>query len=343
MECSLCLESDPPPIQSGCACRGDAGLAHAACLAQAAVQGPRGFNAWRECQTCRQRFTGAMERELAEAWCAHTSELAETSTERRAARSSLAISLSAFGEHAESRRVTISVHAASREALGDEHPSTLVHAFNLGFARLVHDGDPRTFARFGHGGDGHVTDAEHIFREILRAARDMHDEHEHAYFTLAAQTGLGACHLGRGEHDKGARALSLAHEGQLRLLGANNELTVTTAYLLATARAVGGAPMVRELKETVRTQSRTLGPDHPGTLATRTLLAHSMRADDFGAAERELRDVLCAYRRTVGDGHVETIRILRMLVRLKRNETGKSPKRNLKLKKGPNSHEQKKS
>lgn len=184
-----------------------------------------------------------------------------------------------------------------------------------GFARLVQDGDPRTFARFGHGGDGHVTDAEHIFREILRAARDMRDEHERAYFTLAAQTGLGACHLGRGEHDKGARALSLAHEGQLRLLGANNELTVTTACLLATARAVGGAPMVRELHETVRTQTRTLGPDHPDTLATRTILAHSMRAD-IGAAERELRDVLCAYRRTVGDGHVDTIRVLRMLVRL---------------------------
>ena len=316
MECSICLESDPPPIQSGCACRGDAGLAHAACRAQAAVQGPRGFNAWRECQTCKQRFTGAMERELAEAWCARTSELAETSTERRAARGSLAISLSAFGELAESRRVTISVHAASREALGDDHPSTLVHAFNLGFARLVQDGDPRTFARFGHGGDGHVTDAERIFREIMRAARDMHDEHERAYFTLAGQTGLGACHLGRGEHDKGARALSAAHEGQLRLLGANNELTVATAYLLATARAISGAPMVRELKETVRTQSRTLGPDHPDTLATRTLLAHSMRADDIGAAERELRDVLCAYRRTVGDGHVETIRVLRMLVRL---------------------------
>lgn len=73
--------------------------------------------------------------------------------------------------------------------------------------------------------------------------------------------------------------------------------------------------MVRELHETVRTQTRTLGPDHPDTLATRTILAHSMRAD-IGAAERELRDVLCAYRRTVGDGHVDTIRVLRMLVRL---------------------------
>jgi hypothetical protein len=29
--CILCLDSDPPPIQSGCACRSDTGLAHLGC------------------------------------------------------------------------------------------------------------------------------------------------------------------------------------------------------------------------------------------------------------------------------------------------------------------------
>jgi hypothetical protein len=250
-----------------------------------------------------------MERELAQAWCARTSELDEKSAERMAARSSLAISLSAFGEHAESKRVTIAVHEASREALGDEHPSTLVHAFNLGFARLGEDGDES------------VAGAERIFREISRAARSMHGDFARTYFGLAAKTGLGACHTRRGEHDEAARVLTGAYEGQIRHLGANNELTVATAYLLASARAVGGAPMVRELQETVRTQSRTLGPDHPDTLAIRTLLAHSMSlANDNEAAEREFRDVLSAYRRTVGDSHVDTIRILRALVRLAREK-----------------------
>ncbi len=30
--CIVCLDSDPPPIQSGCACRSDTGLAHVGCL-----------------------------------------------------------------------------------------------------------------------------------------------------------------------------------------------------------------------------------------------------------------------------------------------------------------------
>ena len=29
--CIICLDTSPPPIQSGCACRGDSGLAHIAC------------------------------------------------------------------------------------------------------------------------------------------------------------------------------------------------------------------------------------------------------------------------------------------------------------------------
>ena len=32
--CIICLDSDPPPIQSGCGCRGDAGLAHATVVSQ---------------------------------------------------------------------------------------------------------------------------------------------------------------------------------------------------------------------------------------------------------------------------------------------------------------------
>jgi hypothetical protein len=32
--CIICLDNDPPPIQSGCACRGDAGLAHVECRAE---------------------------------------------------------------------------------------------------------------------------------------------------------------------------------------------------------------------------------------------------------------------------------------------------------------------
>ena len=35
--CIICLDSDPPPIQSGCACRSYTGLAHLDCLIEKAV------------------------------------------------------------------------------------------------------------------------------------------------------------------------------------------------------------------------------------------------------------------------------------------------------------------
>ena len=68
--CIICLDDSPPPIQSGCACRGDGGLAHIHCRAQVAMsqQKQRGNEVWWMCQTCKQPFTGAMRIGLAEAY-----------------------------------------------------------------------------------------------------------------------------------------------------------------------------------------------------------------------------------------------------------------------------------
>jgi hypothetical protein len=51
--CIIRLDSDPPPIQSGCACRSDTGLAYVGCLVEKAVvqQPHRGNAVWWKCQT----------------------------------------------------------------------------------------------------------------------------------------------------------------------------------------------------------------------------------------------------------------------------------------------------
>ena len=68
--CIICLESDPPPIQSGCACRGDAGMVHVDCrlTAGAHKMGTTGctHRSYRMCPTCDQEFTGAIALALAE-------------------------------------------------------------------------------------------------------------------------------------------------------------------------------------------------------------------------------------------------------------------------------------
>ena len=90
--CIICLDSDPPPIQSGCACRSDTGLAHVGCLIEKAVaqQPHRGNKVWWECQTCGQPFTGAMQTGLAEAWWSRVCDEVEESAERLAAAHNLA-------------------------------------------------------------------------------------------------------------------------------------------------------------------------------------------------------------------------------------------------------------
>jgi hypothetical protein len=100
--CTICLDKDPPPIQSGCACRGDAGLAHVECRAQAAAHrmrhtDPMNILGWGECATCGQRFTGPMQLGLAEAWWSQVRTLPPENEERTAAANVLAIALHRHG------------------------------------------------------------------------------------------------------------------------------------------------------------------------------------------------------------------------------------------------------
>jgi hypothetical protein len=61
--CIICFEPDPQPIQSGCACRGDAGLAHVECRILAAEHKETSSGdvfGWITCSTCGQSFNGPM-------------------------------------------------------------------------------------------------------------------------------------------------------------------------------------------------------------------------------------------------------------------------------------------
>ena len=58
--CIICLQSRPPAIQSGCGCRGDAGLAHIKCRVQAAEHKQKStgdLSGWETCSTCGISFT----------------------------------------------------------------------------------------------------------------------------------------------------------------------------------------------------------------------------------------------------------------------------------------------
>jgi hypothetical protein len=70
MTCTVCLEASPPPVHTGCACRGGNGLMHLACLLQCArsQERHRGHVVWGKCQLCKHSFTGETLVAMAREW-----------------------------------------------------------------------------------------------------------------------------------------------------------------------------------------------------------------------------------------------------------------------------------
>ena len=171
--CLICHEASPPPIQSGCACRGPAGLAHIVCLVQAAqaLMERKGHSRWRfTCQTCKQRFTGAMCIGLANAWWSQVRDRAEEDPERLTAAHNLALSLDSQGKHAEAEEMRCEVLAVRKRVLGAEHPDTLTTASNL--ASSLSD-------------QGKHAEAEEMLREVLAVRKRVLGAEHPATMTTA--------------------------------------------------------------------------------------------------------------------------------------------------------------
>ena len=106
--CFICLDTSPPPVQCGCACRGDSGLAHVGCLVQAAESREAnggGKGGWRACRTCKNKFTGAVSIGLAEAQWLRVRDQPAESNDRLYAASILASSLFEQGKYEEAAQM----------------------------------------------------------------------------------------------------------------------------------------------------------------------------------------------------------------------------------------------
>jgi hypothetical protein len=136
----ICLDGDLRPIQSGCACRGDTGLAHVECRAEDAAHRMKNTlkgKGWLECGTCGQSFTRAMLLRLACAWWSTAQRLPEENVQRLSAAVNLANALCAQGKYskyAEAETMYFEVLAVRRRVLGPEHVDTLRTAINLAIA-----------------------------------------------------------------------------------------------------------------------------------------------------------------------------------------------------------------
>jgi tetratricopeptide (TPR) repeat protein len=257
-ECIICLESDPTPIRSGCACRSDSGLAHIECRIRSAPAlqlRDRGTKAWWECEVCKQPFTGAMRTGLAEAWWARVYDQPEVSEERLAAAHNLAIARESDGRYLAAERLNGRVLAVRRRVLGEEHPDTLASLANQALP-LVGQANAK------------YAEAERINRAALRSTRRvLGEEHPH---TLTSASNLALSLSRQGRYWEAWRILTRVLNVRKRVLGAEHRDTLRSAVNVAAMLAgqQKNAEALDMLEATLNVQRRVLGDGHQDATAT---------------------------------------------------------------------------
>jgi hypothetical protein len=303
--CTICLDAgDPPPIQSGCGCRGDAGLAHVGCRAEAAAHKSRSgdFNRYLSCVTCGQGFTGQMDMGLAEAWCGVVQDFDEEDEERQAAGTNLATAFAQMGRFAESVAKCREVRAVQRRMSGPDSLIAMRTALSLGTALC---------------NQGKYTEAEVVLHEVLpKMQKKLGAEHPH---TLTALMTLGNAFSVQGKLDDALAAYQDVRSIQQRVLGAEHASTLGTTMNMAST--LGRQSKFQEaevlLRELLEVQQRVLGAEHPSTLTTRyNLCVELCEQDKYGEAEAPCRDVLAARRRVLGAQHPSTRKTSQLLAKI---------------------------
>jgi tetratricopeptide (TPR) repeat protein len=301
--CIICLDSNPPPIQSGCACRSDSGLAHVACLIEKAVsqqQQHRGGKAWWECQTCGQRFTGTMQTELGEALWSRVCDQAEDSGERLAAAGILAACRLTQGKYVEAERIEREVLRVQRRMFGEEHLETLNTAARVALSIMHQAHKSRSTGKFA--------DAERINREVLGAYRRiLGNEHP---TTLTSAINLALSLSGQGKHCEAEPIHRDVLGATRRVFGEEHLETQTAASSLALSLSEQGkyADAERIYREVLAIRRRVLGENHPETMKSAYNLALSLSFQGKNAeAEDRFQAALEAYRRVLGSAHPDTL------------------------------------
>ena len=275
--CVICFGSVPPPVQSGCACRSDSGLVHAACLIRKAlVQEPhRGGEAWRTCQTCNQTFTGPIRTALAREVCSRAQTLPELSYARLYCEEYLADSLCGDGAYAESVLLSGKVLASLKCKLGSDHPATLMCAHRLarkqafaGDYRTSEETDRAVLAsvckRFGAQNARTLLIAEH--HVYTTRARALGEDHP---LTLKAAMLLEALFQHTEGHGGiGGKTQKLV-DHHAAILGSEHPTTIRCSRFLAQALTLQARHVEAKAiaEATFRSAQRVLGPSHPTTVA----------------------------------------------------------------------------
>lgn len=278
----------------GCACRGNAGFAHPACIEKSAKINIKSYY---ECGICGQEFTGRMQTELANRWYDATRNLPKSDGRRIMAGSNKADALFANGKYDEA----LELYTETLNALpkGKETRGTLQERTNIANVVLR----KRDYAS-----------AIEMFREIRSARIKLFGEND--YDTLSAGTNLAnALNLAK-EYSAGEKLLRDVLEKQERVFGKEHPNTLRTAmnigYAMRQQNKFPGAEKL--LRDTLTVQTRVLGPEHPDTLTTVRNLALACRATgEYAEAKTLLTKTHAIENRLHGSEHPSTLHCTALL------------------------------
>ena len=260
-------------------------------------RGP-GYDAgWCACPTCKQNYTGAMQRGMAEALWERLKDRPAEDEDRLGAQTILAIAYKKAFCRVGSTLPRRPCHRAARAWPNDTN--TLV---NLGNALLD---------------QGKHSDAEAVLRDTLERQRAvLGPEHED---TLHTATNL-ATSLQKQRKDAEAEPLVRATLAiQQRTLGDGHIDTLYTATNLAVLLSNFGQHTEAEAlgRSALAQANHTLGPDHPDTPTIASILAIILVIQGQAAeAEALFTATLATQQRVLGPGHPDTQTTVEVLRRL---------------------------
>jgi tetratricopeptide (TPR) repeat protein len=332
--CVICLSADPPPILSGCACRGDLAYAHVECRIEAAIYigscniYRKQTDAFRRCQTCDQDFTGSMRLQLAEAMWNRSRDLPEEDRARMLSVTNFAHALVLNGRNSEAEPLYRDALTLKTRVFGAEHPETLAAAVAFAFSLQARN---------------ESVEAERVLcRAHVIMSRVLGEEHSLA---LSCANNLAQCLASQHKYAAAENVLRAMIPVQDRLKGAEHVHSLRSSANLAVALMGQGKHADAEtvLLRVFHVQARVCGAGHPDTLSTRQLLrqclhvqgkvaevtailSDSSNLDDlsnaalalfdqghFTAAERNVRKVLEIELRTLGSEHPNVLKNLNTL------------------------------
>jgi hypothetical protein len=295
--CVICLEHDPPPIRSGCACRGDAGLAHVQCRIAAAEHKYKSSGtivAWNDCPTCCQSYRGQIAIGLAEEHFRQAQNRPERLEEWVLAAYLLANTLLGVGWIADAERV-------SRETLTKFDRMGLDD--NFGSMRELRKASAHALDTQGKYADAHV-----IFTRCLAEHRQLYGPDN--ILTLRAAKALGNNLNRQAMYDKAVAILQDTLERCKRGLDPEDYLTLECASLLAMVLSAQGNANEAQaaFEQLMPVMKRVLGPDHQEVLQAATNCALSfLRSGRLVEGEAMLVETLAAQKKTLGDEHPLTV------------------------------------